>query len=287
MIRIPDHIEPAGFGTAAFLVEHGLADHRLFTEAGIAELADRMPPGSAELGTPNDVDLGLDYEPPPMFDAPAAIADLGSSDRSVYLYNIERLPEVGRLIASLLRSVYPTFGIDPSDVDREEGYLFLTGGPATTGAHVDHEYNLLLVLRGHKRVFVADVPTAEAEEALAAMYTGGYGSCASAPKQMREFVVGPGQGVFIPPRAAHYVHSGPEPCSALSVVFSTASLVEEGRIYRANALIARLGMTPRPPGERPLGDRAKLLGLDVARVVRAVARPLRSAAGRALPALTR
>lgn len=265
MIQLPPHFSL----DQGFEVTHDLAEHPLLSSDAILALADRLPPGSAE---PSLFGLvardGLDYRPPPMVDAGPALAELDGREESLYLYNIERDPEVGPLALGTLRDTYPQLGVDPRAVTKEEAYVFLSGGPSTTSAHVDHELNFLLVLRGRKHVFIADVPSREGELALEALHSGRYGSCASVPASGREFDIGPGQGVFIPPQAAHYVINGDEPCAALSIVFATTALERQSEVYAANAVIRRLGMNPSPPGARPFVDRAKSGGIGVARALK-------------------
>lgn len=267
----------------SFMVTHELGSHPLFTVEAVRDLARRLPAGSAE-PSPTDTSAsgdgasgnalvaagGLGYEPAPMVDAGPALAALEGRRESLYLHNIERDAQVGSVALDLLGRLYPALGVAPADVTTEEAYLFLTGGPATTSTHVDHELNFLLVLRGHKRVFVADVPSPEAEVALEMMYSGGYGTCAAVPEQGREFEVGPGEGIFIPPRAAHYVVNGDEPCAALSIVFGTAALDRESEIYRANALLRRVGLTPEPPGAGPVRDRMKVGSVRTLRAARRI-----------------
>ena len=205
-----------------------------------------------------------------------AVAALEGRPQSIYLYNVERDPEVGSLALGALRELYPQLGVDPAEVTAEEVYVFLSGGPSTTATHVDHELNFLLVIRGHKRVFIADIPSPEAEIALEVMHRGHYGTCAAVPARGREFEIGPGEGIFIPPRAAHYVVNGEDQCVALSIVFGTKGLDRQSDVYRANAMLRRVGMAPQPPGTSPIRDRAKVAGV---RVALAAKRALRAVSG--------
>ncbi len=271
MIHIPHTIDFDGATTQGFKVTHDLADHPLLTGAAIRSLAERLPPGSAEIGGGHLVaEGGLDFEAKPRVDAGPALDALEGKSQSLYLYNVERDPEMAELISQVLADVYRRTGVDPAKVTKEEGYLFLTGGPTITSTHVDHEYNFLLVLRGRKRVFLSGVPSIEAERALERMYSGGYGTCDRVPAEGVVFDVGPGEGIFIPPRSAHYVVNADEPCAALSVVFGTEALEQESAVYWANARLRRIGLRPGPVGRHRTLDRVKAQAVTLARYVRSL-----------------
>lgn len=276
LIRLP----PGVSLDETFTVTHELVDHGLLQSNSIGALAERLPEGSAEqspTGSPEQAlvaDGGLDYQPAARVDVAPALAGLEGRPESIYIHNIERDPEYGAFTVALLRELYPSLGLDPAEVTKEEAYLFLTGGPMTTATHVDHEFNFLLVIRGRKRVFIGAIPSPEAEAALEAMHGGAYGMCEAVPRHGREFEIGPGEGIFIPPRAAHYVVNGDEACTALSIVFATRSLERQADVYRANHRLRRLGLAPRPPGASPVRDRAKASAVQATRSARRIVRSI-------------
>jgi hypothetical protein len=277
LIQLPIHIRSLADLQNGFRVRHSLSELALLSPDGVVALADRLPAESAEPGLVGLVaEGGLAYAPNPMTDAGPAVRDLVGKDASVYLYNVEQDDDYGRLIGDVLDEVSHKLAMDDGDIVHHEGYVFLTGGTATTSAHVDHEYNFLLVVRGHKRVFIADVPSPQGERALEAMHSGGYGACAEVPSSGTLFEIGPGEGVFIPPRGAHYVENGPGPCAALSVVFATKELRAEAKVYRTNAFLRRFGLNPRSPGSSPGRDRAKEIIAEGAMRTRRAVRALTS-----------
>ena len=275
LIHLPAGVSSLSDLGHGFAVTHSLSDHALLSHEGVLALADRLPAGSAEPGLTGLVAAGgLDYEPSDMTDAGPAVRDLAGKDASVYLYNVERDPQYGALITDVLADVSQKLGMNQTAISHHEGYVFLTGGVAITSAHVDHEYNFLLVVRGHKKVFIADVPSPEGERALEAMHSGGHGSCDSVPTKGKVFEIGPGEGVFIPPRGAHYVENGAEPCAALSVVFATSALEAQARVYRVNAALRRRGVRPRSPGEVAWVDGVKSAAALAAMKGRSIGRRL-------------
>ena len=260
-------------------MQHSLVGHPLLEWGAIAALAGRLPEGSIEIGGDQSaVVAGLDYERRLLEgDAEAAVLALENQERSLYFYNVETDSEMSPLVKGLINDGRSLLGVDRSDVMSEEGYLFISGGTAVTSAHVDHECNFLLVTSGRKRVWIAPVGEPEGEIALEALHSGRYGSCGSKPSGMEMYELGPGEGIFIPPRAAHYVENGPGPCTALSVVFLHRMTKDEVPVYAWNARLRRLGLKPKAPGISPRRDRVKRGSFNAVRTVVSKARDLRGA----------
>ncbi len=260
-----------------FTVTHTLVGHPLLEWTSIAALAGRLPAGSIEIGGDQSaVVAGLDYQRRMLEgDAEAAVLALEDQGRSLYFYDVETDTEMAPLVLGCIDSGRALLGVDRSDVMSEEGYLFISGGTAVTSAHVDHECNFLLVTSGTKRVWIAPVGDPEGEIALEALHSGRYGSCGSKPAGMELYELGPGEGIFIPPRAAHYVENGPGPCTALSVVFQHRMTQDEVPVYAWNARLRRLGLTPTAPGTSARRDALKRRSFTLAHAVVGRARALR------------
>ncbi len=255
-----------------FTVEHDLVGHPLLELGALAELARRLPEGRIELGSVDAPPVaGLDYEGSTVAgDAGDAVLGLEGQHRSLYFYNIETDPTYGTFVGAVLDEVIALLGVDEADVVSREGYLFIAGDTAVTSAHVDHECNVLLVTEGHKRVWLAPVGSPAGEVALEALHSGHYGTCATLPDAMVPYDLEPGQGVFIPPRAAHYVENGPGRCTALSIVFLHRGTRDEVPVYAWNARLRRLGLEPTPPGRSPLRDSAKRRSFALLKTIRGV-----------------
>ncbi len=101
-----------------------------------------------------------------------------------------------------------------------------------------------------RRDSIAPVGDPEGEIALEALHSGRYGSCDARPTTMRAYELGPGQGIFIPPRSAHFVENGPGPCTALSVVFLHRLTKGEVSVHAWNARLRRMGLTRSHPASR-------------------------------------
>ena len=85
----------------------------------------------------------------------------------------------------------------------------------------------------------------------------------------------------MPSTAPHLVENGPEPSITISFTYYTDSTRQRELLYRGNARLRRLGITPTPVGESPQRDRVKHAVLSGYTVARNSARRL---LGRSIPA---
>lgn len=256
-----------------FLVEHDLVGHPLLERSALAALASRLPRASIEISHPEaPVVAGADYKGVFLEDADPheAVMTLPGRRQSVFLLHVEADDEYAGLVSTVLDAVQGLCGVDPGDVTAREGYVFLAGDRAVTSAHVDHECNVLMITEGTKRVWLAEVGDPAGERALEALHSGRYGACDARPASLRSFDLVPGQGVFIPPRAAHYVENGPGACIAMSAVFQTRRVQAERPVYAWNARLRRLGLTPTPPDRSPWRDRLKQDSFRVATTLKSL-----------------
>lgn len=244
-------------GSRPFALRHGFADDPRLTHEQVSTLAGRLPATSIEM---NRADLEpLHAEGALALDRPAeeVACDIVALGRWMAIKNIEQLPDYRQLLDEGLDSADAGLGLGPAMIARE-GYIFLSAASSVTPAHVDHEHNLLLQIRGTKTVTLGSIPdTAREQEFMEGIHSGRYGWTGFAPHEPRTFTLEPGTGVYIPPRAVHVVHNDDDLSISLSLVFHTIGLERAARVYAVNAKLRRLGLNPRPPG-RSLGvDKAK------------------------------
>ena len=268
--------DTAGF-ILPFRVRHNLADHPLLTDNAIDDLGATLPAHSVEMSPINaPVVTSIDFEPTiGAVDIQATLASLSEQHRSLFLLNLEQFDPYRQLLDETLSSITTAMHLQSHDIAASEGYLFIAGEGAVTSVHVDHECNFLLVLRGSKRLWLADVGDPQGELALEALHSGRYGTCADRPKSMTAYDLEAGEGVFIPPRAAHFVEHPTSDCMALSVVFVHDAVRRQVPVYAWNARLRSLGLTPTPPDTSPMRDLVKRASHTVATKLR---RQLRSAA---------
>jgi hypothetical protein len=144
------------------------------------------------------------------------------------------------------------------------GFIFVTSPGGVTPCHFDPEHNILLQVRGSK--VMTQFPVTETvyvgDESHERYHTGG-------PREVpwrdtlenggTEFPLGPGDGVFVPVMAPHFVRNGPEPSISLSITWRSEWAYEEADARAFNAVLRRAGLRPQAPGRWPASNRGKAL----------------------------
>jgi Cupin superfamily protein len=246
------------FSRQAFGVGHGLADHPLLTLDAMAELADRLPLKSIERHRA-DLPLLSPGQPPELEGPPSeTVRELESGNAWMVMWYIEQVPEYRMLLDECLNQVETYVGGRHGGMRYRKAYLFLSAPGATTPAHFDPEQNLLLQIRGAKDFSVGcfAYPTEQQAE-LDRYFDGGHRNLDRMPQLETTFHMEPGDGVYVPPFAPHWVHVGEQASISLSITFRTRSSLEMERVSHFNARMRRLHLSPHPPGTSRARDRLK------------------------------
>ena len=67
----------------------------------------------------------------------------------------------------------------------------------------------------------------------------------------------PGDGVYVPPNAPHWVVNGAAVSVSLSITFRTPVTERGAVVHSINRRLRKLKVTPRPPGHHLATDKAK------------------------------
>ncbi len=246
------------FSERAFAVRHDLADHPLLTLEAMAELADRLPLKSIERHRA-DLPLLSPGQPAELEGPPSeTVRELESGNAWMVMWYIEQVPEYRALLDECLDQVEGYVGNRHGGMRYRKAYLFLSAPGATTPAHFDPEQNLLLQIRGTKDFSVGRFATAADRQAeLDRYFDGGYRNLDRMPDLEATFHMDPGDGVYVPPFAPHWVHVGEQASISLSITFRTRASLEVERVSHFNARMRRLHLSPHPPGVSPSRDRLK------------------------------
>jgi quercetin dioxygenase-like cupin family protein len=141
---------------------------------------------------------------------------------------------------------------------RREGFIFLSAPGSVTPSHTDPEHNILLQVRGRKEMTVGEFPDDKTRQAeLEAHATGGHRNIDWMPANPRLFDLHPGNAVYVPPHAPHWVKNGEAASVSLSITFRTPGTDQTARVSAMNARLRRAGLSPKPPGQRPAIDSVK------------------------------
>jgi hypothetical protein len=258
LLDIDEETFTRSFAERAFAVHQDLVDHPLLTLEALAELADRLPLKSIER---HRADLPLlspgqplELEGPPS----QTVRELERGNAWMVMWYIEQVPEYRALLDECLDEVERYVGNRHGGMRYRKAYLFLSAPGATTPAHFDPEQNLLLQIRGTKDFSVgrfADPSDQQAE--LDRYFDGGHRNLDRMPELEATFRMEPGDGVYVPPFAPHWVHVGAQASISLSITFRTRASLEMERVSHFNAHMRRLHLPSRLPGISPSRDRLK------------------------------
>jgi hypothetical protein len=162
----------------------------------------------------------------------------------------------------------------------QDAIVFITSPHRVTAYHIDRECNFILQVHGNKDISVFDrndrdvLPEEEIErfwmvDNNAAVYKEHYQNRATV------YSVGPGMGIHVPVNAPHWVRNKNNISVTLSVNFQFRENFP-AHVYRANYLLRKIGIKPKPPGHSKVRDRLKCLAMNATYVpIRGARRLLR------------
>ncbi len=247
----------AAFDRTPTRVSHGLAAHPLLQLEAVAGLAEGLPEASIEH---NIGDLPKVVDPNAVEQSelpPGEIArTIDTNGCWMVLKNIEQDPRYDGLLNELLDGIAPMVADRDGGMSAREGFIFLSAPKSMTPSHTDPEHNFLLQVRGEKDMNVGEFPDGDTRQLELEQTFGGGGNrnIQWEPSNPQKFNLQPGDGVYVPPHAPHWVENGPEASVSLSITFQTPANKRAISVHAFNARLRRLGVTPAPPGRRPAVD---------------------------------
>jgi cupin superfamily protein len=253
----PDRLA-SHFADTPFAVHHNLTQHELLGVEAVAELADRLPAESVEHNRGDVPAVVASDEVEAIDETPAEIArNIDTNGCWMVLKNIEQVPAYRGLLDETLNEVDPLVRGREGGMNLREGFVFLSAPSSTTPAHTDHEHNFLLQIRGTKQMNIGRFADPEAEQRHVEKMFAGDRNMDRLPDDPTAYELSPGDGVYVPPNAPHWVINGPEVSVSLSITFRTPVTERGAGVHTVNRRLRKLKLSPRPLGERPATDRAK------------------------------
>jgi hypothetical protein len=248
----------AHFAETPFGVHHNLADHDLLSVEAVAKLAEALPEDDIEHNR-GDIPTVVGDEAVEVVDEkPGDIArNIESNGCWMVLKNIEQVPEYHRLLDETLDEVTPLVAGREGGMNLREGFIFLSAPNSNTPAHTDHEHNFLLQIRGSKQMNIGRFIDREAEQLHVEKMFAGQRNMDRIPDDPTAYELEPGDGVYVPPNAPHWVVNGPAVSVSLSITFRTPVTERGAVVHSFNRRLRKLHISPRPPGEHVTTDRAK------------------------------
>lgn len=264
LVEVDRQLFAAYFNRKPFHVLHSLCGHPLFELPRLLQLARSLPERFVEYnGGTLPVGARPEETPRTGLSAEETIRRIQECGSWMVLKRVEQDRDYEALLDGCLDEIDESArGLLPP-MERREGFIFLSSPNAVTPFHIDPEHNFLLQVRGMKTVNMWDpadrfvLPEEELERFYANFVH------RNLPWrdvfQTTAFVLplAPGQGLHFPVTVPHWVKNGPEVSVSFSITFRTADSARRELLYKANARLRRLGLSPKPVGDSILLDRTK------------------------------
>lgn len=243
---------------------HSLADDPRLDLAALVTLAGEFSPESVEYN-PGNLPIGIDPK-----DVPRASLSIADTIRSIeengswmVLKFIEKHPVYRALLEETLAEIDPITRSKTGAMLGMEGFIFISSPGAVTPFHFDPEHNILLQIRGSKvmTLFPAADETIVSGVAHEHFHLG---------LQHRNLIwredfaalgqpvsLSPGEAVYVPVKAPHWVQNGDAVSISLSVTWRSEWSYAEADARAFNHILRTRGLNPASPKRYPAQNTAK------------------------------
>lgn len=263
----------AGYPEVPHKLVHTLGPHPLLEVEALARLAEALPEPSVEY---NRADVPLEVNGKP--DATGVpigetIRHILTSQSWAVLKNVEQHPEYAALLGELLDELRPNIERRTGRMLMTQAFVFISSPGAVTPYHFDPEHNILLQIRGSKVMtqFPAGEPAFAPDEVHEAYHTGGARELRWRDEMTahgREFALAPGEALYVPVMAPHFVRNGPEPSVSLSITWRSEWSFAEADARAFNSVLRGMGLRPARTRRWPARNMAKAYGWRAIRRLR-------------------
>lgn len=260
----------ANYPEVPHVLTHALGAHPLMELEALASLAEALPRGSIEYNFGNQP-IGVDGKPAPTgIPIGETIRNIETTNSWAVLKNIEQTPAYAALLTDLLDEIRPVIEAKTGGMLKTQGFIFVTSAGGVTPYHFDPEHNILMQVRGNKVMtqFPAGDSNYAPDEVHEGYHTGGARELKWRPELAaggREFALHPGEALFVPVMAPHFVRNGEAVSVSLSITWRSEWSFAEADARAFNGLLRKWGIKPTTPGRWPASNRAKALGWRLAR----------------------
>lgn len=269
LIEIAEGTVSDAMPRATFRVAHRLDGHPLFTLDRLARLAATLPADQVEFNGPVAPNQDPSLTPSNGLSPEETVRRIEEAKSWMVLKNVEADPEYKELLDACLDQVAEQTDGMMGGATMRQAFIFVTSPGNVTPFHMDPELNFLLQIRGQKRMSLFDhldrsVASAEDMELFPGkhrnlVYREDFESRATQQH------IGPGEGLFVPIFAPHWVQNGNEVSVSFSITWHTAETRHLVKLSYMNAGLRRLGFPQADAGVHPLWDKAKVAAYDVLR----------------------
>ncbi|MEM6476044.1 MAG: transcriptional regulator [Pseudomonadota bacterium] len=252
----------ASYPEVPHTLRHALDRHALLELDALADLAEQLPKASVEYNR-GDLPIGIDGKPGETgLSIAETIRRVHEANSWAVLKNVEQVPAYEALLLGLLGEIREEIEAKTGAMLTPQGFIFISSPNAVTPYHFDPEHNILLQVSGSKVMtqFPAGDPRFAPDAVHESYHTGG-------PRELtwdeafldsaRPFPLGPGDAVYVPVMAPHFVRNGPSSSISLSITWRSEWSYAESDARALNHLLRTRGLTPTAPGRWPHSNRAK------------------------------
>jgi len=260
----------AAYPEQPHVLAHTLDHHPLLEREALARLAEALPEASVEYNAA-DQPIGIDGKPAPTgIPIGETIRRIESSASWAVLKNVEQHAPYAALLADLLAELTPDIEARTGAMLKTQAFVFISSPGSMTPYHFDPEHNILLQVRGSKVMtqFPASDPRFAPDQVHETYHTGGGRELTWREDLLPHgtaFALRPGEAVYVPVMAPHFVRNGPEPSVSLSITWRSEWSFAEADARAFNGLLRKWGVSPARPKRWPASNRAKALGWRLAR----------------------
>ncbi|MDZ4307057.1 transcriptional regulator [Allopontixanthobacter sp.] len=260
----------AAYPEIPHVLSHNLAHDSLLTLEALAALAGELPPNSIEYNR-GDLPIGINGKPGSNgLTIEETIRHIASSNSWAVLKNIEQVPAYDALLRSLLGELRAEIEARTGAMLRLQGFVFISSPNAVTPYHFDPEHNLLLQLTGSK--VMTQFPAGDAfyapDQVHESYHAGGARELTWREEMAQggtDFTLRPGEAVYVPVMAPHFVRNGPSSSISLSITWRSDWSFAEADARGLNRRLRRLGLAPSPPGRWPSSNFGKAAAFRILR----------------------
>ena len=249
---------------------HALGAHPLMELEALARLAEGLPATSVEYNA-SDQPIGVEGKPAPTgIPIGETIRHIETTRSWAVLKNVEQDPAYAALLAALLQEIRPAIEARTGRMLKTQAFVFVTSAGGVTPYHFDPEHNILMQVRGCKVMtqFPAGDPSFAPDEVHETYHTGGGRELKWRDDMLqggREYPLGPGEALYVPVMAPHFVRNGSEPSVSLSITWRSEWSFAEADARAFNGLLRRCGLKPTAPYRWPTRNHMKATGWRIAR----------------------
>lgn len=286
MLSIDEELFAERIDRQPFALQHQLDQHPLLRIERLVELAQRLPEhqreyvfAKKEFETHDDVTRYKHAADNDELSTADMIDAIETQNIVIVLRNVESDPEYGRFVNECLDSLSGMIRRAAGGLTGRESFIFISPPQAYTPYHYDPEQNFFMQVRGRKQMAIYDVTDRSilTEDALDHYYNDGQliTPCPDGKFADHElFDMHPGDGVYVPVTAPHWVRTLDEISISISINFRTPSSIRRDRVFRFNRWLRKMGLKPRPvsPQANSLGDRLKSSTLGIPAAIRKMLR---------------